>query len=170
MTDVILNTPKKKIALYVDTRHLYFGARNYNKHLDYEKLLVFARGNELRRELVIKKAYIVDCKERKQYAFQKKLEELGFTVFCKLTTIYETNPLSLDWKSEITLHIILDLDQYDELVLCSGESCYKELLSFVKSKGKETTIITFRESFSKQLLDVIDEVKFITNDFLKEKE
>lgn len=167
--NVVLNESKAKVAFYVDTRHLYFSARDTGAKVDYYKLLVYVRGNELRRELVIKNAYIADTKDGKNKKFSNVLTKIGYNVFSKTTDVINLNTSS-DWRAEMTVHAIKDAPEYNTIVWGSGDSCFVELLSYLKELGKSVNILCFKNSFSWKLMDVVDEVFFITDKlFLDER-
>lgn len=165
---VTLNTPKDRIALFVDMWSLFFTERTIRRFLDYRKLLRYAEGNHLHHALVIREAFLIDYEVRRKVALQNSLERYGYTVFIKTSS--KPFPTYIDFKSEITVHAMARLDDYDTLTLATNDSCFKELLAYARFKNKKTVVIAFKENFSYGLLDHADEVKFITDDFLlKEK-
>jgi uncharacterized LabA/DUF88 family protein len=160
----MLNTPKERVAFFVDTWSLAFAERSLHRWVDYRKLLRYATGNELRRQLVIREAYVVDHPDGRKDGFRKALEAAGYVLHVKTSS--KPFPSYVDFKSELTLHAVTRVEEYDVLCLASSDAAFTEMIGWVKARGKSVTLICFRENMSYQLLPHADEVKFITEEFL----
>lgn len=158
--DVAGEWPAQRVALFVDTQNLYYAARdNYAKHVDYEVLLRTAvRG----RMLMQANAYVVEREgEATAYGFFSKLSTLGYRVKRRSVRYHRSNdngqPIPEgDWDAGIIADMVRSWEQYDVIILASGDGDFVPILQVAQERGKRIEVLAFRETTSQTLIDQVD--------------
>ena len=145
---------KGKVAVFIDAANVFYSERSLGWNIDYEKLALY-----LRQEAMLVGLYyytgIVERSE-KQRAFLKKLESFGYAVTAKEVKFIRLSKDSFTSKGSLDVELALDAymrrDQYDALVLFSGDSDFGYLLDILKAEGKSVVVVSTRGHISRELV------------------
>ena len=151
---------EQRVALFVDTQNLYYGARDHHAGaVDYQRLLqAAARG----RRLAHATAYVVEREgDNTAYGFFTKLTSLGYRVKRRKVRVHRQTDdgrplLEGDWDMGIAADLVRAFDQADVLALASGDGDFAPLLELAQERGKRVEVLAFRESTGQALQDLAD--------------
>lgn len=152
--------PEQRVALFVDTQNLYYGARDHHgAAVDYQRLLgAVTRG----RRLLQATAYVVEREgDNTSYGFFTKLTALGYRVRRRLVRVHRQSEdgrqlLEGDWDMGIAADLIRACDVADVVALASGDGDFAPILELAQERGKRVEVLAFRESTSQSLQDLAD--------------
>lgn len=108
-------------------------------------------------------AYLVTNRQKKHQALYAALRGYGYAVKERFMRYDKSagKPTRTDWDVGITIDAVSCMHEYDTFVLMSGDGDFSQLLEFLKENGKQTTVLTFAASASRQLYDAADQVIFL---------
>ncbi len=167
---------KEKAIILIDEANYFYGFRKKNWKIDYKKFLDFLKNQYEILEafyftgIISKKAYFDSHLEydphkdlhkfletkNKQNKRNKDLKESGYRVIDKpVASVYDS--VNADYKRkcnfdvEITLKAVDLINNYDVLILCSGDGDFVKLIKYVKGKYKKTLVIGHKDRFNWEL-------------------
>lgn len=149
----------KRIAIFVDGSNLYHTQRKLGWRLDYARLL-----NHFRQEGSLYNAFYytgVDLEDGQQGGFLPVLIRLGYTVRTKPIKVVGLNeqgePIR---KANLDIELVLDMiatsDNYDHLILCSGDGDFERALEVLRSRGKTVTVVSTDSMVALELRNASD--------------
>ena len=93
----------------------------------------------------------------KQNSFLKKLERFGYIVKAKEVKRIKVSKSTYEWKGnldvELTIDVLGSINNFDTLILMSGDSDFAPLLDAVKAQHKRVLVMSTKGHVSKELLD-----------------
>ncbi len=123
--------------------------------MDYKKLKEY-----LEKECDLRAIYFYTGrvgKNHKQSSFLKKLEQIGYIVKAKEVKRIKVSRNAYEWKGnldvELTIDVLGNIDNFDTIILMSGDSDFAPLLDAVKSRHKRTLVVSTKGHISKELLE-----------------
>jgi uncharacterized LabA/DUF88 family protein len=144
-----------RIFVFVDAANILYSQQTLHWRVDYKKLKEY-----LEKECDLKAIYFYTGRvgeNHKQNSFIKKLESLGYIVKAKEVKRIKVSKNSYEWKGnldvELTIDVLKNVDNFDSLVLMSGDSDFAPLLDAVKAQHKRVIVISTKDHISKELLD-----------------
>ncbi len=155
-----------RLALYIDCSNLYYtvkenhsGQLNYASYLDYIKKYIGAP--------TLQKAFGAQ-RENEAAKFINALKQLGFETKWKKAIIYQGNEsrptCTADWDLGITCDIFRNINEFDTLILGSGDGDFAEVVALLTEWGKK--VIVFASSPSAKLQKKATTVINITGDMV----
>lgn len=111
-------------------------------------------------------AYSITNPKQRHHSFSQVLRSFGYHVRERFLR-YEKGldkPTRSDWDVGITIDAIDQLDSYDTFVLVSGDGDFSQLLEYLKSKDKQTMVITFEKATARSLYEAADELHLLKED------
>lgn len=162
----------KKALVVIDDANIYYGFKRQRWELDYEKFYhwlnkefniidIFFFGGIISKKTFFDRhpthtisGFIKYKKERQ--AFFKKLKALGYKVRTKpVASVYDSTVGNYKRKCNFDIEIaIVTLDrmeEYGELVLCSGDGDFVKLVKYLKGKYKKVTIVAHKDRLNSNL-------------------
>ena len=156
-----------KIALFVDVANLFYLQKRLKWKISYQKLYQFFDKNFSLYKAFVYTAYLPQ--NENQQRFIRMLRKTGYTVRSKPIKNIKLSSKTSKWKGnldvELTIDAIEHIRRYDTFVLISGDSDFASLIDYLKSKNKQTIVISGKGSISKEL---IERAKFVNIKKLKE--
>lgn len=144
-----------KIAIFIDAANILYSQKTLGWKIDYEKLMLW-----LKSEGKVKINYLYTGKVgslEKQLKFIKRLEKLGYRVITKEVKFIRVDDNKFTPKANLDIELALDAyrlsDQYDSLLLFSGDSDFSYLIDLLKEKNKQVIVISTRGHISKELIE-----------------
>lgn len=145
---------KGKTAVFIDAANILYSQQSLGWKMDYQKLYDLFNKNT---ELVGIYFYTGKIgKLEKQTAFIKRLEKLGYKVIAKeVKFIKLPNGDSLP-KGNLDIELALDAyrysNDYETIVLASGDSDFAYLLDLLKEKHKKIIVLSTKNHISRELI------------------
>ncbi len=163
---IMNNMDSRKSLILIDDSNLYYGFKRQRWEMDYEKFFnwlhenfnpvsVFFFGGIISNKTFFDRhpthtlTGFIEYKERRE-AFFKLLKKIGFVVKTKaVASVYDSTAgvykRKCNFDVEITIIALDKLNEYQELVLCSGDGDFVKLLKYAKGKFKKATVITHKD-------------------------
>lgn len=134
---------------------LYFGGVEiHNFKFDYLKedtVLVSALERYLtalfkKKDVLSEAAVILIERHLRRVRFYCKLEKFGYTLFLRPVKRYEQENETFVRKAncdvEMTLRMVLESDNFERVVVLSGDGDFLPVLRYLRTKGKEVVILS----------------------------
>lgn len=156
-----------RVAVFIDASNILYSQKTLGWKVDYLKL---------------KKHFSQECdlchiafytgkvgSHDKQASFLKKLLDNGIGVVSKDVKFIKTEGGLIITKGNLDVEIALDCfrarDNFDTLVLFSGDSDFAYLIDLLKELGKRVIVVSTRNHISREL---VERAKFVPLDKLRE--
>ena len=146
---------KGKTAVFIDAANIFYSQKTLHWRIDYGKLSTY-----LRKEADIAGIYyytgMVGALE-KQRTFIRKLQSIGYNVTSKEVKFIRVAGAPDIPKGNLDVELALDAfrfqDDFETLILFSGDSDFAYLLDLLKQAGKRVIVISMRGHVSRELLE-----------------
>jgi uncharacterized LabA/DUF88 family protein len=139
LTGILANIiQNKKVAIFVDGANLYFAASVAHLRIDYKQIYNwFASKCEL-SNLNYYTAF--DPEDDKQGTFLDEMDKTGYRIIKKPIKVYE-NFTKGNMDIELAVDALMQKDDYEILVLISGDGDFRYLVKALESQGKTSIIL-----------------------------
>jgi uncharacterized LabA/DUF88 family protein len=173
---------EKKSLILLDDSNYYYGFKRLPWKLDYEKFYWWVKNSfdvldiYFFGGMITKKTFFdrhpthtlsgfIQYKETRQ-AFFNLLKKTGYKVRTKpVASLYDSTKgeyrRKCNFDVEITIIALDRLNEYKELILCSGDGDFTKLLKYVKGKYKKTTLIVHKDRLNWDLEKTANRVIFV---------
>jgi uncharacterized LabA/DUF88 family protein len=143
------------VGVFVDVSNLFYSARSMGVEVNYIRLLEYAARN---RHLIRASAYTgIDPENGSQRRFVDFLSANGYRVVCKDIQKHESGRIKADLDVEMTLDVYMMAENFDVVVLVTGDGDFKRLVEVVQQRGVRVEIIGFGASTSSELIAIADQ-------------
>jgi len=146
---------KGKVCVFIDAANILYSQQTLGWRVDYKKLKGYFES-----ECDLRGIYFYTGRvgaDNKQNSFLKKLEQFGYLVKAKEVKRIKISKSAYEWKGnldvELTIDVLGNMDNFDTLILMSGDSDFAPLLDAVKARHKMTLIMSTKGHVAKELLD-----------------
>ena len=146
---------KGKVCVFIDAANILYSQQTLGWRVDYKKLKGYFES-----ECDLRGIYFYTGRvgaDNKQNSFLKKLERFGYLVKAKEVKRIKISKSAYEWKGnldvELTIDVLGNMDNFDTLILMSGDSDFAPLLDAVKARHKMTLIMSTKGHVAKELLD-----------------
>ena len=143
-----------RVSVFIDAANILYSQKTLGWRVDYTKLVHYLRDQA---EIVALRYYTgkVGTLE-KQFSFMKKLETAGYVVIAKEVKFIKMAGGAVLPKGNLDVELALDayrlMEEFDTLLLFSGDSDFSYLLDLLRQKGKKVIVASTRGHISKELL------------------
>ncbi len=141
--------------VFVDAANILYSQQTLQWRVDYKKLKEY-----FEKECDLKGIYFYTGKvgsNDKQNAFLERLEKFGYVVKAKEVKRIQVSRNTYEWKGnldvELTIDVLANLNNFDTLVLMSGDSDFAPLLDKAKENHKRVIVMSTKGHVAKELLD-----------------
>lgn len=155
---------QNRIAIYVDGPNFYWTMKELGKRLDFKELLMLL-GQAQIDGLILKFFYDTNTYGTiKDNPLLNYLEEMGFEIVNVVRKSYDVTHTNKSPKSRtdqmLTVHLMKDLlnNQFDRLILFSGDSDFEFVIHECIKARKHVTVISSGKNLSRQLKDAVNDV------------
>jgi uncharacterized LabA/DUF88 family protein len=122
----------KKIAVFVDVQNIYYTCRQaYGRQFNYRR---FWQQLLHQGDIVMATAYAIDRADDQQRKFQDALRHIGFQVKLKPFIQRADGSAKGDWDVGITIDVLQQAENVDEIVLLSGDGDFDLLLQAIRQR------------------------------------
>lgn len=146
---------KGRVYVFVDAANILYSQQTLHWRVDYKKLKEYFEG-----ECDLKAIYFYTGRvgdNDKQNSFLKKLESFGYLVKAKEVKRIKVSKSAYEWKGnldvELTIDVLANINNFDTLILMSGDSDFAPLLDAVKTLQKRTLVMSTKGHIAKELLE-----------------
>ena len=157
----------KRVIIFIDAANLENSVKDLGWWIDYQKMLNFFQNQT---QLVGIYFYCPHFNTASQDRFLTVLKKLSYQLRTKPLKIIQNleagHTRKANFDVEISLDAILLLNQYDTLILFSGDSDFKALLERLRTYHKQIIVISSRGHISWELARAADD--YIPLDVIKE--
>ena len=144
-----------KTYVFIDAANILYSQQTLKWRVDYKKLSEY-----LKRECDLGAMYFYTGRigvNHKQNLFIKKLERLGYVVRAKEVKFIKIPGGNAIPKGNLDIELALDafrlLENYETLLLFSGDSDFAYLLDLLKERKRKVLVASTRGHISKELLN-----------------
>ncbi|OHA29990.1 MAG: hypothetical protein A3B08_02005 [Candidatus Taylorbacteria bacterium RIFCSPLOWO2_01_FULL_43_44] len=144
-----------KVYVFIDAANILYSQQSLHWRVDYGKLKSYFAS-----ECDLRAIYFYTGRvgaNHKQNAFIQKLEQMGYIVKAKEVKRIRISKNAYEWKGnldvELTIDVLANLNNFDTLVLLSGDSDFAPLLDAVKAQHKRVIIMSTKGHVSRELLE-----------------
>lgn len=121
-----------KIAVFVDVQNVYYTCRQaYGRQFNYR---LFWQQLQQQGDIVLATAYAIERGDDQQRKFQDALRHIGFEVKLKPYIQRADGSTKGDWDVGITIDVLQQAEQVDDIVLLSGDGDFALLLQAVRQR------------------------------------
>ncbi len=152
---------KPRAILVVDVQNLFYSVRDIHGRLariNFRRL--YERCQE-RWQLVDAAAYVAIGNPEQTRPFCQSLREAGYRAVTSQIEVDGKRIYETDWDVGITVSVIEMLDQFDVLILASGDGDYQHLIKYLHKKKKKVVSVGFEKEISRALRKFADEVMYL---------
>ena len=146
---------KGKVCVFIDAANILYSQQTLGWRVDYKKLKGYFES-----ECDLRGIYFYTGRvgaDNKQNSFLKKLEQFGYLVKAKEVKRIKISKSAYEWKGnldvELTIDVLGNINNFETLVLMSGDSDFAPLLDAVKARHKRVLVMSTKGHISKELLD-----------------
>lgn len=145
----------QRVGVFIDTQNMYYSARYlFKRKVDFKHIVEDATSD---RKLIRAMAYVIKTKGAEEQPFFDALEKSGIELRAKDLIEYASGHKKGDWDVGLTIDVVRMLDMLDVVVLVSGDGDYGPLIQFAQARGRIVEVMSFGETTSSLLLDLIDD-------------
>lgn len=144
-----------KVCVFIDAANILYSQQTLRWKVDYEKLKKY-----FEKECDLRAIYFYTGRvgaNDKQSSFLKKLENFGYIVKAKEVKRIKISKSAYEWKGNLDVELAIDvlgnINNFDTLILMSGDSDFAPLLDAVKNQNKRTLVMSTKGHISKELLE-----------------
>ncbi len=152
---MIKNFVHGRVCIFIDAANILYSQQTLGWKVDFQKLKqYFAKECDLKGIHFYTGSVGANDKQQK---FLEKLKYYGYQVTAKEVKRIRVSRNTFEWKGnldvELTIDVIKNLNNFDTLVLLSGDSDFAPLLDTVKQAGKRAIVMSTKGHVSKELLE-----------------
>lgn len=146
----------QRVAVFIDTANLYHTTKYvYKARAAFSPILETAiQGRSLIRAI----AYTISTEGNEEKGFIDNLISLGIEIKSKELIKYRNGDTKGDWDIGIAVDAIAIAPHVDVIVLITGDGDFAPLVKHLKSMGVFVEAVTFEQSMSQLLVDVVDKM------------
>lgn len=122
----------KKVAIFVDVQNIYYTTRDaFSRPFNYRQ---FWQQIADEYDIVAAYAYAIDRNDASQQKFQSALRHIGFEVKLKPFIQRSDGSAKGDWDVGITIDVLRESPNVDEIILLSGDGDFAILLDEIREQ------------------------------------
>ena len=145
---------KGRVYVFVDAANILYSQQTLHWRVDYKKLKEYFESECDLRAIYFYTGRVGE--NHKQNSFIKKLEYLGYIVKAKEVKRIKVSKSAYEWKGnldvELTIDVLGNINNFDTLILMSGDSDFASLLDAVKAQNRRVVVMSTKGHISKELL------------------
>ncbi len=144
-----------KTAVFIDAANVELSAKDIGFKIDYKKLFFLLRKKS---NLVYLGFYTVRFDNKAHDAFLTFLKKTGYKLVTKPIKIIKNRDKKLgdirkaNFDVEITVEAMKRINEFNTMILFSGDSDFDYLVKELRKKGKLVVVVSFKHHVSKELI------------------
>jgi len=144
-----------RVFVFVDAANILYSQQTLRWRVDYKKLKEY-----FEKECDLRAIYFYTGRvgeNHKQNSFIEKLTKFGYIVKAKEVKRIKISRTTYERKGnldvELTIDVLANLNNFDPLILMSGDSDFAPLLDKVKENKKRVIVMSTKGHVAKELLE-----------------
>jgi uncharacterized LabA/DUF88 family protein len=151
----------ERVSIFVDGNNMFYAQQKNGWFFDPKRVLQFFT-QEPEVKLVNAFWYTGLKDSQDQRGFRDALIGLGYTVRTKiLKEYYDDNSGRYSQKANLDIEIVIDMfntvDQYDRVVLFSGDGDFERAIELLRSKNTHITVVSTDGMIARELRNATDQ-------------
>jgi len=152
-------TTKQRTMVFIDAANIELSAKDLKFKIDYKKLHKYLVGNYKVEYLGF---YTVRFETREHDSFLTVLKNSGYKLNTKPLKIIKNRDRELgdirkaNFDVEIAVDAMKFIDNFETMILFSGDSDFDYLIKELKKNGKKVVVISLSHHISKELVESSD--------------
>jgi uncharacterized LabA/DUF88 family protein len=153
-------SPMSRLSIFVDGNNMFYAQQKNGWFFDPRRVLQhFTDDPDL---MLINAFWYTGLKDpQDQRGFRDALISLGYTVRTKvLKEYYDDNSGRYSQKANLDIDIVVDMfntvDQYDRVILFSGDGDFERAIEFLRSKSTHITVVSTEGMIARELRNATD--------------
>ena len=149
-----------RLSIFVDGNNMFYAQQKNGWFFDPRRVLEYF--NKLEAKLINAFWYTGLKDPQDQRGFRDALISLGYTVRTKiLKEYYDDVSGRYSQKANLDIEIVVDMfntvDQYDEVVLFSGDGDFERAIELLRSKNTHITVVSTEGMIARELRNATDQ-------------
>jgi uncharacterized LabA/DUF88 family protein len=153
-------SPMSRLSIFVDGNNMFYAQQKNGWFFDPRRVLQhFTDNPDL---MLINAFWYTGLKDpQDQRGFRDALISLGYTVRTKiLKEYYDDSSGKYSQKANLDIDIVVDMfntvDQYDRVILFSGDGDFERAIEFLRSKSTHITVVSTEGMIARELRNATD--------------
>ncbi|MEM9818937.1 MAG: NYN domain-containing protein [Cyanobacteria bacterium P01_D01_bin.6] len=153
--------PLNRLSIFVDGNNMFYAQQKNGWFFDPKRVLEYFLRETAGVTLVNAFWYTGLKDSQDQRGFRDALISLGYTVRTKfLKEYYDDNSGRYSQKANLDIEIVIDMfntvDQYDRVVLFSGDGDFERAIELLRSKSTHITVVSTEGMIARELRNAAD--------------
>ncbi|ASC74097.1 hypothetical protein XM38_050720 [Halomicronema hongdechloris C2206] len=151
----------KRLSIFIDGNNMFYAQQKNGWFFDPKRVLEYFTHEDGGLRLVNAFWYTGLKDPQDQRGFRDALISLGYTVRTKiLKEYYDDNSGRYSQKANLDIEIVVDMfntvDQYDRVVLFSGDGDFERAIELLRSKSTHITVVSTEGMIARELRNATD--------------
>lgn len=144
-----MSSKENIVYAFIDSQNINLGTSINGWKLDWGKFRLF-----LRNKYGVKKTFLFIGYIKKNISLYNYLEKVGFIlIFKNVLAVHRDHKIIYKGNvdAELVLHAVIEIPNYDKVIIASGDGDFYCLIEYLESKGKLKKILTPNKRYSSLL-------------------
>ena len=156
-----MSNSMNRLSIFVDGNNMFYAQQKNGWFFDPRRVLEYFK-NAQQNVMLINAFWYTGLKDpQDQRGFRDALISLGYTVRTKiLKEYYDDASGRYSQKANLDIEIVVDMfntvDQYDQVVLFSGDGDFERAIELLRSKNTHITVVSTEGMIARELRNVTD--------------
>ena len=156
-----MGSPMNRLSIFVDGNNMFYAQQKNGWFFDPRRVLEYFKYEQSDTTLINAFWYTVLKDPQDQRGFRDALISLGYTVRTKiLKEYYDDASGRYSQKANLDIEIVVDMfntvDQYDRVVLFSGDGDFEMAIELLRSKNTHITVVSTEGMIARELRNATD--------------
>ncbi|MEO1145977.1 MAG: NYN domain-containing protein [Cyanobacteria bacterium J06638_22] len=154
-------TSMNRLSIFVDGNNMFYAQQKNGWFFDPRRVLTYFQTVQPNTTLINAFWYTGLKDPQDQRGFRDALISLGYTVRTKiLKEYYDDNSGRYSQKANLDIEIVVDMfntvEQYDKVVLFSGDGDFERAIELLRSKSTHITVVSTEGMIARELRNATD--------------
>jgi uncharacterized LabA/DUF88 family protein len=151
---------RTRLSIFVDGNNMFYAQQKNGWFFDPKRVLAYFT-RDPSTELINAFWYTGIKDQQDQRGFRDALISLGYTVRTKiLKEYYDDNSGRFSQKANLDIEIVIDMfntvEQYNQVVLFSGDGDFERAIELLRSKNTHITVVSTEGMIARELRNATD--------------
>ncbi len=157
-----MSSSMNRLSIFVDGNNMFYAQQKNGWFFDPRRVLEYFTKVEDPDVQLVNAFWYTGLKDpQDQRGFRDALISLGYTVRTKiLKEYYDDNSGRYSQKANLDIEIVVDMfntvDQYDKVVLFSGDGDFERAIELLRSKSTHITVVSTEGMIARELRNATD--------------
>lgn len=157
----MFQAPVTRVSIFIDGNNMFYAQQKNGWFFDPRRVLEYFAKSQPNVELINAFWYTGIKDSHDQRAFRDALISLGFTVRTKFLKEYRDDDSGrYSQKANLDIEIVIDMfntvEQYNKIVLFSGDGDFERAVELLRSKNTLITVVSTEGMIARELRNATD--------------